>query len=391
MFASSSQWIIAAILRRSLSTLKLSCALHIVPACRKQKLFGWSWTRSETFHRGPAFCRELWKLWFHGFLPTNVLKRIARMEPSTLPHQGRQLLVPLLGLAQKSKISSADFKPASCLQHGRHDAKFGQIWSLEAVHERDLFCRWKTNETESIGVTLFVRGVALQNPVTDAGSFWMSQHIGTGSMVPLTPSKTQIIKSSQSMDSIEEMRGSHIQIHEFRVDSIQISTKDITLLSFVPAQLTACRMQPHPAKRTWGGLHHSHFCWGKDDQTWEFGGIHGTWGHGDHILQASDMAPCPKAPFSQLTMWPYPTRSQRELPGDWSRLINSWQISWSVQYGHCWSHCCKHVYNSSCAVVGIPPASCQKNVLRTSSAVLFQLMWRFNPKLNHPQFHQTWI
>ena len=140
MFASSSQWIIAAILRRSLSTLKLSCALHIVPACRKQKLFGWSWTRSETFHRGPAFCRELWQLWFHGFLPTNVLKRIARMDPSTLPHQGRQLLVPLLGLAQKSKISSADFKPASCLQHGRHDAKFGQIWSLEAVHERDLFC-----------------------------------------------------------------------------------------------------------------------------------------------------------------------------------------------------------------------------------------------------------
>ena len=89
------------------------------------------------------------------------------------------------------------------------------------------------------------------------------------------------------MDSIEEMRDSHIQIHEFRVDSIQISTKDITLLSFVPAQLTACRMQPHPAKRTWGGLHHSHFCWGKDDQTWEFGGIHDTWGHGDHILQAS--------------------------------------------------------------------------------------------------------
>jgi hypothetical protein len=62
----------------------------------------------------------------------------------------------------------------------------------------------KRQKTESIGVTLFVRAVALQNPVTDAGSFWMSQHIGTGSMVPLTPSKNQIIKSSQSMDSIEK-------------------------------------------------------------------------------------------------------------------------------------------------------------------------------------------
>ena len=52
------------------------------------------------------------------------------------------------------------------------------------------------------------------------------------------------------------------------------------LLSFVPAQLTACRMQPHPAKRTWGGLHllptYCHVCWGKYDQTWEFGGSMGS-------------------------------------------------------------------------------------------------------------------
>ena len=80
----------------------------------------------------------------------------------TLPSQGRQL-VPLprvnerqrrsshdqFGLPQKSKISSADFKPASCLQCGRSDAQFRQIWSLEAMKECDLFCCWKTQGSAS--------------------------------------------------------------------------------------------------------------------------------------------------------------------------------------------------------------------------------------------------
>ena len=89
---------------------------------------------------------------------------------------------------------------------------------------------------------------------------------------------------------------------------------------------------------------------GKGWSTWEFRGI-----HGHHILQQSDIVPCPKAIGSLFCRnWGITT---------WLIiLINSWQISWSVHYGHCWSHCWQHVENASCAVIGIPPASCQNDV-----------------------------